>query len=83
MSTNKEFARLIVLRDKLMVLNNEIEKIENKLSFVKDPTTRNRLERQLKQLNNLKKDIINEISLISMQLDFNPVTFVNERKKRR
>lgn len=83
MSTNKEFARLIVLRDKLMVLNNEIEKIENKLSFVKDPTTRNRLERQLKQLNNLKKDIINEISLISMQLDFDPVTFVNERKKRR
>lgn len=83
MSTNKEFARLIVLRDKLMVLNNEIEKLENKLSFVKDPTTRNRFERQLKQLNNLKKDIINEISLLSMQLDFDPVTFVNERKKRR
>jgi hypothetical protein len=83
MSTNKEFARLIVLRDKLMVLNNEIEKLENKLSFVKDATTRNRFERQLKQLNNLKKDIINEISLLSMQLDFDPVTFVNERKKRR
>lgn len=83
MSGNKEFARLIVLRDKLMVLNNEIQKLEQKIQYAKDPSTRNRFERQLKQLNNLKKEIVNEIALLSMQIDFDPNTFINERKKRR
>ena len=67
MSTNKEFARLIVLRDKLMVLNNEIEKIENKLKFVKDPTTRNRLERQLKQLK-VQRKLQNQLKIQLQQL---------------
>ena len=80
MSGNKDFGRLIVLRDKLMVLNKEIEKLEQRLNHVKDESTRNRFERQLKQL---KTEVVNEIAILSMGLDFDPVTFINERKKRR
>lgn len=83
MSTNKEFSRLIVLRDRLMKLNTEIEKLEQRLTYVKDQTTRTRIERQLKQLTNLRNDVVNEIAIISMQIDFDPITFINERKKRR
>ena len=83
MSGNKDFGRLIVLRDKLMVLNKEIEKLEQRLNYVKDETTRKRFERQLKQLKSLKTEVVNEISLLSMGLDFDPVTFINEGKKRR
>lgn len=83
MSGNKDFGRLIVLRDKLMVLNKEIERLEQRLNHVKDESTRNRFERQLKQLKSLKTEIVNEIAILSMGLDFDPVTFINERKKRR
>lgn len=83
MSGNKDFGRLIVLRDKLMVLNKEIEKVEQKLNYVKDETARKRYERQLKQLKSLKTEVVNEIALLSMGLDFDPVTFINEGKKRR
>ncbi len=83
MSGNKDLGRLIVLRDKLMVLNKEIEKLEQRLNYVKDETTRKRFERQLKQLKSLKTEVVNEIALLSMGLDFDPVTFINEGKKRR
>ena len=83
MNNNKNISELIVLRNKLVTLNSEIAKTQKKLNAAQSESLKATYAKQLKQLEALKKDVINRIAVLSMVVDIDPNTFVQHGRKRR
>ena len=83
MNNNKNISELIVLRNKLVTLNSEIAKTQKKLHAAQSESLKATYTKQLKQLEALKKDVINRIAVLSMVVDIDPNTFVQHGRKRR
>ena len=83
MNNNKNISELIVLRNKLVTLNSEIAKTQKKLNTAQSESLKATYTKQLKQLEALKKDVINRIAVLSMVVDIDPNTFVQHGRKRR
>ena len=61
----------------------EIAKTQKKLNTAQSESLKATYTKQLKQLEALKKDVINRIAVLSMVVDIDPNTFVQHGRKRR